>query len=350
MAIKILLTSAGGGLAPQVIRFLKGSKIHKNTKVYGVDAYANASGKYYADYFKTVSNGKSKNFIKQIIQICRNFKINLIIPGSDEDALNLSKNRHKIETNYTKIASVSFSVLRILSNKFKTYNYLEKFNIPLPIWYVARNQKELFQYIKKLIVKKKNIVIKPTISRGGRNVYIISKKMKKEISRNDGRETELNLNILKKRYLKKIKKIFPVIVMEKLYTPCFDFDMLCKNGKLIKGVTRRRINPSVPNDGHVIENRRDIFKVGAKIAKCFNLTWLYDCDFMLDNKQRPRIIEINPRMSGSAAVSVAAGIPLFDDLISIYKKKKIQKSKPVNKKIILPSIDLFEIKRNINVK
>ena len=98
MTIKILLTSAGGGLAPQVIRFLKNSKIHKNTKVYSVDAYTNASGKYYSDYFKTVSNGKSKNFIKQIIQICRNFKINLIIPGSDEDALNLSKNRHKIST------------------------------------------------------------------------------------------------------------------------------------------------------------------------------------------------------------------------------------------------------------
>ena len=133
--------------------------------------------------------------------------------------------------------------------------------------------------------------------------------------------------------------------MEKLYTPCFDFDMLCKDGKLIKGVTRRRINPSVPNDGHYVENRNDIFKIGKKIAKCFALTWLYDCDFMLDKNKKPKIIEINPRMSGSAAVSVAAGIPLFDDLISIYKNKKIKKSKKISKKIILPSINLFEINK-----
>ena len=345
MTIKVLLTCVGGGLTPQVIRFFKNSKVHKNTKVYGVDMNSNATGKYFADYFQTVSNGKSKNFINQIIKICRKFKINLVIPGSDEDALNLSKNRKRIETNITKIACVPFNVLNILSNKSKTYNYLEKFNIPLPIWYTVKNQKELFSCIKKLIIKKRDIVIKPSVSRGGRNVYVISKKINKEIFRNDGREIELNLTIMKRKYLKKIKKIFPAIVMEKLYSPCFDFDMLCKDGKLIKGVTRRRINPTVPNDGHYVENRKDIFKIGEKISKCFKLTWLYDCDFMLDNMKKPKIIEVNPRMSGSAAVSVAAGIPLFDDLISIYKKKKIKRSKLINKKIILPSTSLFEIKK-----
>ena len=178
MPLTILLTSAGGGLAPQVIRFIKNSKVYKNTKVYAIDTHLNASGRYYADFFKVVSNGKTKNFINQINKICKKNKINLIIPGSDEEALNLSKNKSKIETKITRIACVSFEVLKILSDKSKTYNYLEKFNIPAPIWYLARNKKELFKYIYKLNIKKKNIVIKPSVSRGGRNVYIISKKIK----------------------------------------------------------------------------------------------------------------------------------------------------------------------------
>ena len=344
MTMKVLLTCVGGGLSPQAIRFLKNSKVHNNIKVFGVDMNPKANGKYFVDYFQTVSSGNSKTFTKQIIKICRKFEINLVLPGSDEDALNLSKNRRLIETNITKIACMPFSILKILSNKSKTYKFLEKFNIPLPIWYDAKNQKELLECMKKLNSKKKDMVIKPSITRGGRNVYIISKKNKKEISRNDGREIELNLKTMKKKYFKKIKKIFPVVVMEKLYSPCFDFDMLCKDGKLIKGVTRKRINSSVPNDGHYVENRKDIFNIGKKIAKCFKLTWLYDCDFMLDSKQRPKIIEINPRMSGSAAVSVAAGIPLFDDLISIYKNKRIKRLKQFKKKIILPATNLFEIK------
>ena len=99
-------------------------------------------------------------------------------------------------------------------------------------------------------------MIKPSVSRGGRNVYIVSKGQKSEIFSNEGRHIKLNINTLKKKYLKKIKKNYPVIVMEKLNNPSFDFDMLCKNGQLIKGVARRRVNPTVPNDGHYIEERR----------------------------------------------------------------------------------------------
>jgi len=339
MSIKILLTCAGGGLAPHIIKMLRESKVYKNTKVYAVDMNKNASGKHFADYFQTVSRGGSKNFIKQINKISKKFKINLILPGSDEDALNLSKNRHIIETNCTKIASVSFKILKILCDKSRTYSYLRKFNIPTPIWYLAKNKKDLFKCIEKFILRKKDMIIKPCVSRGGRDVYIISKRNKKEIFKNSGRQIELNLKILKRKYLKSIIKIFPVIVMEKLSPPCFDFDMLCKNGNLIQGVTRRRINSAVPNDGHYVENRNDIFNIGKKISKCFKLTWLYDCDFMLDDKKKPKIIEVNPRMSGSAAISVAAGIPLFDNLISIYKNKRIKKIKYSNKKLILSSIN-----------
>jgi len=327
-------------LAPHTIKFIKNSKLHKNIKVFGVDINSNVRAKYLADYFQTVSNGKSKKFINEVIKICRDFKINLILPGSDEEALNLSKNRSRIETNFTKIASMPINTLNIFSNKSETYKHLKKINISIPIWYLAKNNVELFKNIKKLIIKEKDVVIKPSISRGGRNIYVISEKTKKEIFRNSGREIELNLSTFKKKYLKKIKKIFPLIVMEKLYPPCFDFDMLCREGRLIKGVTRRRVNPQVPNDGHYVENRKDIFEIGKKIAKYFKLTWLYDCDFMLDDKQKPKIIEINPRMSGSASVSVAAGIPLFDDLISIYMKKKINKSKLIKKKIILTKKNL----------
>ena len=89
MAVKVLLTCVGGGLMPQAIRFLKNSKVHKNTKVYGVDMNPSATGKYFADYFQTVPNGKSKNFINQIIKICRKFKINLIFKFVSFDFLQM---------------------------------------------------------------------------------------------------------------------------------------------------------------------------------------------------------------------------------------------------------------------
>ena len=107
----------------------------------------------------------------------------------------------------------------------------------------------------------------------------------------------------------------------KIKGPIFDFDMLCKNGKLINGISRRRIIQSMPNEGHIIQPNTKIYNIGKKIVKTFNLSWLYDCDFMFKNKNTPVVIEINPRMSGSAIVSSYAGLNLFENLISLYLGK-----------------------------
>ena len=65
----------------------------------------------------------------------------------------------------------------------------------------------------------------------------------------------------------------------------------------------------------------------VKIIKEFNLSWLYDCDLMIDKKGNYKIIEINPRMSGSVAVSIEAGQPIFDNLISLARKNLLKKVK-----------------------
>ena len=80
----------------------------------------------------------------------------------------------------------------------------------------------------------------------------------------------------------------------------------------------------------------DSYNLFKKIIKEFNLSWLYDCDLMIDKKGNYKIIEINPRMSGSVAVSIEAGQPIFDNLISLARKKPIKKSQILKRKLIFP--------------
>ena len=65
---------------------------------------------------------------------------------------------------------------------------------------------------------------------------------------------------------------------------------------------------------------------------------------MFDKKKNPILIEINPRMSGSAVVSSYAGFNLFENLISLYKNKKIKRFNIKGKKIIVP----FKQLQNVN--
>ena len=44
---------------------------------------------------------------------------------------------------------------------------------------------------------------------------------------------------------------------------------------------------------------------------------------MTDKNGNIKIIEINPRMSGSLATSVLAGFPLIDNLLAIINKKNL---------------------------
>ena len=75
------------------------------------------------------------------------------------------------------------------------------------------------------------------------------------------------------------------------------------------------------------------------------MSWLYDCDLMLDSKGQPCILEINPRQSGSVSVSVAAGIPLLDDLISLAKNERslISDTKHATGVRVVPYKSLYSI-------
>jgi len=53
-----------------------------------------------------------------------------------------------------------------------------------------------------------------------------------------------------------------------------------------------------------------------------NLSYLLDFDIMHDNSNNPKLVEINPRMSGSISESYKKKFYLIDDLISLIYRKK----------------------------
>ena len=341
--IKILLTSAGGELSPLISKKLKENKKFKNIKVFGIDQSDHSINKHFFDDFYKVSKNKFK-YLRQLKYIVKKRKINLILPGSDEEALILSSNRKLFETNNLKIACAEAKYIKIFSDKISTLKVLQKNKINVGNWQAAQNRQDLLKKIRFFFRNFNSVVIKPSISRGGRNVFIISKKNINTSKNPNGREVTLSFIEFKNNYLNKLKNTYPLIVMERLFEPTFDFDMLCSKGKLLNGISRRRIIPSMPNEGHLIEKKNKIYAIGEKVAKIFNLTWLYDCDFMYDKKNKPILIEINPRMSGSAIVSSYAGYNLFENLISLYKNKKIKKFNIKKKEIIVPYKQLHNVK------
>lgn len=334
MLSNILITSVGGGLGTELVSRIRLTTKFKNLKIIGTDIRDNTPSKFLLDKFYKIPKTNEEDFLKNFLKIIELNKINLIIPGSDNEALKLCEYRNKFENKKCFLASVELNLLKKFSNKESTYKILKKYNLPCADFNVANDMKTLTNYLKKF-KERKEFVLKPSFSIGGRNVSVFRNDINKIISYNNGKE--LHYPNSKKYHVvikKKYKNKFPVIISERLYAPVYDIDMLSNKGKLINVIVRQRINPQVPNDGHILIKSKKIEKIGRKIIKKFNLSWIYDCDCMTDINGNIKIIEINPRMSGSLATSLIAGFPIIDNLLRIINNKK-PLFKKINKEILI---------------
>ena len=340
MSYRILLTCAGGGLAPQAIQYLRHQSRHGSIFVVAVDSSKKAAGRHFSDAFELVTDGSDPDYASRLAEIAERYAVDLVLPGSDDEALAAARNRELIERNGRKLACTNITTLETLADKMAAYKTLESAGLPVPQWRGANTIAELEFAVEQFLALGLEIAVKPAVSRGGRDVSVIRSDISGASHFGGGREVHMDIKSFKCEYLMRYAEHMPVIVMERLYEPAFDLDMLARDGILLRSLVRRRLNPAVPNDGHIIEQRSDLYDLAPQIASVFNLTWLYDCDVMLDGEGRPRILEINPRPSGSTAVAVAAGMPLLDDVISLALDETLPEVAIPYGRIIVPYLAL----------
>jgi len=315
--INILITSGGGIWIPRLAKLLQ-----KNFNVFLTDSRKINKPKYVKKVFK-VNLPKYKNYINKLSSICNQNNIDFILPSSDEEAILLSKKKKLFQKKTdTKLLVSDYSIMKNFNSKDKIYNILSKSKINLFNWKLVKNKKQLHQIIQ--IYDNKDFVIKPAQSRGGRETFIFKKEIKNLFTKNKGREKFFPHNLSKINYLiKKTKFNFPLIVMDCLYDPIYDIDVLAFKGQLIQFATRERIGSQGIKGNIVKKFNKQHLKISKKTSKILNLSWLFDFDIMHDKNGLPQIIEINPRQSGSIFNSLKSNFPFYKSIIDLVYYSKV---------------------------
>jgi carbamoylphosphate synthase large subunit len=313
----ILLTCVGGELAPQMIGQLRTSTRHPGLRVVGVDGRADAVGRHMVDVFSQVPLGNAPGYIEAILEIVEKNRIELLIPTSDEEAVTLASERDRLQAAGCTLACAESTTLQQLTDKSKTYQRMAQLGLPVPEWQYASTKDQLVSVVQSMIAAHGDVVVKPVVERGSRGVCVITTRNAQGDSR--ARERHMSLPHFLDETLPGYGAHLPAMVMPRLLEPVHDLDMLAWNGRAIRIIPRRRVSSSLPNEGHIIKNMPALIELGEKLIAGFNLSWLYDCDIMFDSEGTPWVLEINPRQSGSVAATVAAGVPLLDDLVSLAK-------------------------------
>ena len=333
--IRILITSCLGKTGFLLATQLNKSKYY-NFQVFGCDINKTKhTDKYFKKIFK-VPRGSEKNYIKKLINYLIRNKIKFILPGSDEEAISLSKSKELLD-KYKIVPLISGEKeLNLISNKYNTYKYLKSKKIYVPDHYLISNKNELDVVLRSLGYPNKNIVIKPCHGRGGRNVIYLKGKGDIPLWLMKGQRTKIfkRINDVKKIFKKKNE----FIVMSLLNAPCYDVDILEIFGqkKKYECVLRKRLNPNgLPYEGYEIIKNKKLESYVCSIYKKLNLKSLHDFDIMTDENGSPVLLEVNPRPSGSLVASHMAGVPIIDLAISRKLDLRINYKKINNKSLYI---------------
>ena len=295
-------------------KYIKQDKYLCKPLLFGIDKKRIIKPKNFEKLF-TISPKNKIDYYKKILKICLNYKIDLIIPFSDEEAEIFSIYKKFFLKKKIKIMVNNDKCVKLISNKFLTYEKLKKNNIRVPIYYLSKNIKSLKKNIKFFTDKKIDFVIKPIKSRGGRGIIICTNSDQTKSNKKAKRIMFTSFKTLKIN--DSIFKFGEVMVMEKLNPPGFDIDCFVKN-KTFTAVYRKRINPyGIPYKGNIFIKPKVKFNV-KRIIKILKLRNLFDIDFFTDNKGQPVLLEVNPRPSGSISQCYKVKVPFLSFAISNY--------------------------------
>ncbi len=283
--VTVLVTGCGGAIGMGVIKALRmGSRnihlIGVDTDLYAPSFYLK-SRLYLLDKTYIVPNTENPEYIPKIVEICQIENVNIIFPCTDPELEIISASIDEITRYGIKVIICPSKTIQTCRDKWLTYENLSCY---LPIAKSALPETGIEKALKFTGLPA---IIKPRKGWGSRQIAKI--------------ESLEEARILLTR--------IPTPIIQKYLTGAeYTVDCLAdKNGKVICVVPRKRVKilGGISFQGITVRNE-NLIELGKKIAK--HLEFIGPFNFqVINNCEETKIVEINPRFSGTGILSVMAG-------------------------------------------
>ena len=140
MEKRILFTGAGRRVE-LIQAFRQAAQVlNINLKIYGAEMTDSAPALAYCDYTRLVCAMRDSDYIPQLLEICKNDKIDLVIPTIDTDLMVLSQNTEKFERIGTKVMISKTESVALCRDKNFTSDFFDSSGLNAPKTY--NNYKE----------------------------------------------------------------------------------------------------------------------------------------------------------------------------------------------------------------
>lgn len=311
--LRVLFTCVGGTLVPTTLRNLR-----KTTRIplalYGADSGEAPLSSEMLVGFSTVPLGDDKDYAAAVLGIAKDRGIDVVLPWSDDEAVALSSARSKFDAIACDIMASPTDVLATISNKLETYEKLEQAGLPVPRYVAVESLEDLIAAVRNEGYPQRSVIVKPATGRGGRGLHVLLGQDAQPEWLGAGQREERHADNLAQDDEALAGMLQgTTLVMPCLQAPVYDADVLARKGSVDAVVIRQRTNPTgIPWTGNTICRKPAFEEYARAITEVLELDSLHDIDLMSNEDGTPALLEINPRMSGSLAATLVAGIPILD--------------------------------------
>ena len=265
-----------------------------------------ATGKKYI-----LPKGDSPHYIERVKSICEKENISVIIPQYGDELIPLSQNLELFNSLGIKVlVSQDTSKLFIANNKKELFKYFLGADF-IPAYKSACNLDDIERAVYGFNYPDNNICLKPALSEGSKGFFIITAE-NRDILKESSISNKISLEMLKSQ-LKHLEKLPELLIMEYLPGTEYSVDCVSKDGETIVCIPRERIETSMGVAVETItEKNEELIKITKRIVKELDLSYNTNIQFKYSYDGKPKLIDINPRVSGSLVANLGAGVNMLE--------------------------------------
>ncbi|MFT8323448.1 MAG: ATP-grasp domain-containing protein [Bacillus sp. (in: firmicutes)] len=315
-------------------------------EVYGTSTNEDALYLSYCDAAFKEPAVSGEMYILFCLEFCQKHSIDIFVPRK-ENVLIAQHLSEFHDLGVKVLVCPDPDLMEILDDKEQTYRYIQNHPVlskyvSIPDYFIVNNAEDFKKAYSLLKEKGHKVCFKPVIGEGGNGFRIVQEKV-------DTIQTLFYQGItstisFQQAYtiLQQQSSFPPLMVSEYLDGYEYSIDCLAYDGVLMTAIPRKKAKGRIRE----LEDNQELLTIAKEMNKALKIPFVYNIQVKYKNGI-PKLLEINPRMSGGLHYSCLAGIniPYRAVKLLLHGKEAVEilsphfgiKSSYIEKEVILKS-------------
>jgi carbamoyl-phosphate synthase large subunit len=289
--LTVLVSASGAPGTAALLRALRENG-ERPVRLVGTDMSVRAIGRHLCDAFHVVPAGTDPGFADAVLRVCREERVDAVLPQSSFDLLGLAEAKERFEGVAVLVASPE--AIRRCNDKAESYAFLDEIGVRGPTWLRVAGTRGVEEAAGELGYPDRDVCLKPVFSSGSRGFRVLSASADRQEQLLGNRP-----GVAAAIALEELKEILPaeggpeLLVMELATGKEHTIDGIAEGGRIALGhpKTREAVRAGLAMYFETVDDP-GLMETAAKIVGALALDHFFNIQLVGDH-----VIEVNPRIS-----------------------------------------------------